>query len=125
MDSKEMIQLGTAPEFDKERSIPYSDETKRATYVTLSKEVIKLLCLIEEEEKGGRSASLWFDNFMYELGSANALCGNALVKVILKVNGLYRNYAYRSMSHDDIKRQIMDSKAILDHLARGKITGLE
>ena len=120
MDSKETIQLGSAPEFDKERSIPYSDETKRATYATLSKEVIKLLCLIEDEEKGGRPASPWFDNFMYELGSANALCGNALVKVILKINGLYRNYAYRSMSHDDIKRQIMDSKAILDHLSGRK-----
>ena len=76
--------------------------------------------LIEDEEKGGRPASPWFDNFMYELGSANALCGNALVKVILKINGLYRNYAYRSMSHDDIKRQIMDSKAILDHLSGRK-----
>ena len=117
MDSNKTIQLGTSPEFEKERSIPYSEETKRATYASLSKEVIKLLCLIEDEEKGGRPASLWFDNFMYELGSANELCGSALVKVLIKINGLYRDYAYRTMSHDDIKRQIMDSKAILDHLA--------
>ena len=117
MDSNETIQLGTAPEFEKEKSIPYSEDTKRATYAVLSKEVIKLLCLIEDEERGGRSASLWFDNFIYELGSANALCGNALVKVLWKINGLYKDYAYRKMSHDDIKRQIMDSKAILDHLA--------
>jgi hypothetical protein len=118
LDNRQTIQLGTSPEYaERHKDLPYPDDTKKATYATLSKEVIKLLCLIEDEQKGGRSAAPWFDDFMYELGSANVLCGNTLVKVLVKINGLYNHDAYRTMSHEDIKRQIMDSKAILDHLA--------
>lgn len=116
MDNK-TIQLGTATG----KGLVFTAENKKTTYAILSKELVKLLCLIEGEEDGGRSALPYFDSFMYFLSTANVLCGNSLLmtKAVVKIAGLYENGAYQKMSHSDIKRQVMDAKAIIDHLGKG------
>ena len=53
---------------------------------------------------------------MYELASSNTLCNNKLTKVVVKIHGLYDNLQYKEMTHSQIKRQIMESRGILDHL---------
>ena len=72
--------------------------------------------MIEAEQRGEEDISLWFYGFMFELASANTLCDNKLLKVVIKIHGLYDNEAYKSMTHAQIKRQIMESKGIVDHL---------
>lgn len=116
MDNKP-IELGSASG----KGVVFPKESQKATYSFLSKELVKLLCLIEEEENGGRSALQYFDSFMYVLSTANVLCGSSplMTKAVVKIAGLYRGEAYQKMPHSDIKRQIMDAKAIIDHLGKG------
>lgn len=53
---------------------------------------------------------------MFELASANNLCNNRLTKVVIKIHGLYDKDHYKTMTHEQIKRQIMECKGILEHL---------
>lgn len=94
----------------------YKPEQQRASFLSLKKKVVKLLFLIEEEQKGNIQLDKWFDGLMFELFSANELCENKLVDVVTKIYGLYNKKQYRTMTHNQIKRQIMESKGILDYL---------
>lgn len=96
--------------------IRFSQYEERSCYINLRSQLIKLLYMIEAEQRGEGDISLWFYGFMFELASANTLCDNRLLKVVVKVHGLYDNDNYKSMTHAQIKRQIMESKGILDHL---------
>ena len=73
-----------------------------------------------KRRKDGRFAcrykDQWFYGFMLELSSNNSLCDNKLTDVVTKIYGLYENSHYKQMTHSQIKRQIMESKGILDHL---------
>lgn len=98
--------------------IRFTKEEKRQCFMSLKKKVIKLLYLIEEEQKGNIQIDHWFYGFIFELSSSNALCDNALTDVLVKIHGLYENNNYKTMTHDQIKRQIMESKGILDYLLK-------
>lgn len=94
----------------------FTPEEEKNCYISLRSQVIKLLYMIEAEQRGEADISLWFYGFMFELASSNTLCNNKLTKVVVKIHGLYDESAYKTMTHDQIKRQIMESKGILDHL---------
>lgn len=83
--------------------------------------LIKLLYLIEGEQAGKEPAHNWFTTFMLDLKSTNALCNYKLTKVFIKMHSLYENDAYKTMKHSQIKRQIMESRGIVEYL----ITELE
>lgn len=93
-------------------------EEKIEYYKGLRNQLIKLLYLIEDERKGQGSAELYFYGFIFELKSANILCGNELTKVCVKMFGLFNDDAYKSMTHEDIKRQIFECKGTIDHLIK-------
>ena len=84
----------------------------------MRKKIIKLLYLIEEEQKGTMQIDRWFYGLVFELSSSNSLCNNELTDVLVKIHGLYEDEHNKSMTHDQIKRQIMESKGILDFLIK-------
>ena len=94
----------------------FSSEEKRKCFMSLRKKIIKLLYLIEEECDGHIQIDQWFYGLMFELASSNSLCDNELTDVVVKIHGLYDNGNYKTMTHGQIKRQIMESKGILDYL---------
>ena len=98
--------------------IHFSQEEKKRCYLSLRKKVIKLLYLIEEEEQGTIQIDQWFYGLMFELASSNSLCDNELTDIVVKIHGLYDDDHYKTMTHDQIKRQIMESKGILDFLIK-------
>ena len=101
---------------ESEVSLHFSKEEEKEYYVGLKKQLIKLLYLIEDEQKGNGNAELFFYGLIYELHSANALCNNKLTRVYVKISGLYNNFQYKDMSHEDIKRQIFECKGMVDYL---------
>lgn len=100
--------------------IHFSPEEEHSCYIGLRSQLIKLLYMIEAEERGDGDASLWFYGLMFDLASANVLCGNKLTRVVIKIHGLYDGENYRKMTHAQVKRQIMESKGILDYLIGDK-----
>ncbi|MBO7732391.1 MAG: hypothetical protein J6S67_07555 [Methanobrevibacter sp.] len=96
--------------------IRLSPEEEHGCYINLRSQLIKLLYMIEAEQRGEGDIGLWFYGFMFELASANSLCNNKLLKVVIKIHGLYDENNYKTMTHAQIKRQIMESKGVLDHL---------
>lgn len=98
--------------------IRFSDEEKLKCLISMRKKIIKLLYLIEEEQKGTMQIDRWFYGLIFELSSSNSLCNNELTDVLVKIHGLYEDEHYKSMTHDQIKRQIMESKGILDFLIK-------
>jgi hypothetical protein len=111
-NEKEMIPLDS----DKGDVICFSPKEEKTCFINLRSQVIKLLYMIEAEEKGEQDIDLWFEGFMFELISSNALCHNKLTKVVVKIHGLYDKKHYKEMTHAQIKRQIMESRGILTHL---------
>ena len=99
-------------------SLRLSPSEELEYYEGLKSQLIKLLYLIEGESKGEASAELFFYGFMYELKSANELCKNKLTKVYIKMFGLFNDFNYRNMKHDEIKRQIFECKGITDYLIK-------
>lgn len=96
--------------------IRFSPQEEKECYINLRSQIIKLLYMIEAEERGEGDIDLWFYGLMFELASSNQLCGNKLTKVVVKIHGLYDNKHYKEMTHAQIKRQIMESRGILTHL---------
>ncbi len=96
--------------------IRFSPEEEKQCYINLRSQLIKLLYMIEAEAKGEISIDMWFYGLMFDLASSNTLCNNKLTKVVVKIHGLYDGAQYKQMTHAQIKRQIMESKGILDHL---------
>lgn len=101
-----------------EDKILFSKEEEKRCYKDLRSRVIKLLYMIEQEKETGEDISLWFYGFMFDLASSNSLCNNKLTKVVVKIYGLYENQNYKTMEHAQIKRQIMESKGIIDYLIK-------
>ena len=112
------VQADVADENGVIVSLKFSPEEEKEYYLGLKSQLIKLLYLIEDEKKGQGSAELYLYGFMYELKNANILCKNKLTKVCVKMYGLYNDFAYRTMEHSEIKRQIFECKGIVDHLAK-------
>ena len=101
-----------------EGKLHFSVAEERAYYLSFKNQLIKLLYIIEDEFKGKASAELFFCGLMFELRSANVLCHNKLTKVCVKMFGLYNDFAYRNMTHDDIKKQIFECKGIVEYLVK-------
>lgn len=98
-------------------SLPKSGE--RECYVNLKKALIKLLYMIEEEMNDPtHEIKLWFYSFMLDLVSTNNLCNQKLTKVVVKIHALFDKNHYKEMSHQQIKRQIFESKGIVDYLIK-------
>lgn len=116
MENKECSPLDSENRVE----IRFSPEEEKQCYINLRSQVIKLLYMIESEMKGEASIDLWFYGFVFDLASSNVLCGNKLTKVVVKIHGLYDGGHYKEMTHAQIKRQIMESKGILDHLIEDK-----
>lgn len=120
MEDKQMITLDSANENQDNQfkiSLPKSGE--RECYVNIGKSLIKLLYMIEDEQKDpNHDIKLWFYSFMLDLISSNALCHEKLTKVIVKIHALYDKEHYKEMSHAQIKRQIFESKGIVDYLIK-------
>lgn len=96
--------------------IKFSPGEEKECYIGLRGQLIKLLYMIEAEARGEGDIDLWFYGFMFDLASANVLCDNKLTRVVVKIHGLYDGGNYKNLTHAQIKRQIMESKGILDHL---------
>ena len=103
--------------------VRFSPSEQRECFISLRSQLIKLLYMIEAELRGEGDIGLWFYGFMFDLASANVLCDHKLTRVVVKIHGLYENANYKNLTHAQIKRQIMESKGILDHLIGDKDRG--
>lgn len=98
--------------------ISLTDEEKLEYLKYVRKQLIKLLNLIEGEKEGGASAETFFGAFLFDLGSADWLFGNRLSLVIVKLHGLFKDGAYRSLEHKTIKNKIFESRGMVDGLIK-------
>ncbi len=106
---------------DSQTGVHFSSEEEKTCYIDIRSSLIKLLYLIEDEQKGEGDAEFFLFGLLYDLSSSNTLCSNKLTKVLVKIHVLAdNNFQYKTMSHAQIKRQIMESKGILDHLIGDK-----
>lgn len=106
---------------DSQVRIRFSPEEEKECLIDVRSNLIKLLYLIEDERAGKGSAELWLYGFLLDLSSANTICDNKLTRVIVKIHALADNKnQYKTMTHAQIKRQIMESKGILDSLIGDK-----
>ena len=119
MENKEELLVDEG-KFD----ISLTDEEKLEYLKYVRRQLIKLLNLIEEEINGGASAGAFFGAFLFDLGSADWLFGNKLSLVIVKLYGLYKDEAYRSLEHKTIKNKIFESRGMIDGLIK-EIGGLK
>lgn len=119
MDSKVDLKPRVINESDIGKPFDFTDDEILNCYKIIHKNLIKLLYLIEDERKGGDDAANWLTTFMLDLRSSNSLCGYRLTKVLVKMNSLYEKLAYKRMDHQQIKRQIMESRGIVEFLMSG------
>lgn len=98
--------------------ISLTDEEKLEYLGYVRKQLIKLLNLMEGERDGGPSAESFFGAFLFDLGSADWLFGNRLSLVIVKLHGLFKDGAYRSLDHKTIKNKVFESRGIVEGLAK-------
>ena len=115
MDNKEINPL------DSQLGMHFSQNEEKKCFVDARSSILKLLYLIEDEQAGKGNAELFLYGLLIDLCSSNTLCDNKLTQVIVKIHALADNkYQYKTMTHAQIKRQIMESKGILDHLIGDK-----
>lgn len=95
-----------------------TDEEKGEYLQYVRKQLIKLLNLIEAERDGGASAEAFFGGLLFDLGSADWLYGNRLSLAIVKLYGLYKDGAYRTLEHKTIKNKIFESRGVIDGLIK-------
>lgn len=100
--------------------IRFTTSEERSYFIMLRGQLIKLLYMIEEERENQGDISLWFYGLIFDIASANVLCNNKLTKIVVKIHGLYDNDNYKTMTHSQIKRQIMECKGMLDYLIGDK-----
>lgn len=111
-------KLEEATEGQQTEMFHFSLIQQKRTFLDIRKRLIKLLGLIEKESKGEADISLWLIGFLYELNSSDLLCEGKLNRVIVKINGLFANNNYKTMSHKEIKNQIFECRGILDFLIK-------
>ena len=118
------MENNTSYPLDSQNSIRFSSEQEeRACFIDMRSSIIKLLYLIEDERKDSNdtNAELFLFGLLLDLSSANTMSGCKLTKVLVKIHALAdNNFQYKTMTHAQIKRQIMESKGILDHLIDDK-----
>lgn len=87
-------------------------ESKRAYLEKLRNEVIKILYVIENEQKTQESALGFIAGLLFEVNSANQLFNNQLIKVIVKLNGIKENY--KNIPFADVRKQVFEARGIVD-----------
>lgn len=92
-------------------------EAKKDYLQKLSKRCIKILYLIEDEGKGINkgAADDYIVGQLFEVASANILFEGALIDIIVKLNGI-KDYA--NQPYPLIRKQIFETKGIIDHLLK-------
>lgn len=106
---------------DSQVRVRLTPEQEKSSFIDVRSNLVKLLYLIEDEQNGKGDAQFWLYGFLYDLASTNTLCGDKLTKVLVKIHALAdEHFQYKTMTHAQIKRQIMESKGILDHLIGDK-----
>lgn len=98
--------------------IIFSDEEKLEYLSYMHRQLIKLLSLIEGERNGGDSAATFFGGFLFDINSADMLFGNRLAPVLVKLNGLYADFAYRGIEYKVVRNKIFESRGIVEGLMK-------
>lgn len=92
-----------------------SKEGKKAYLDKVYNELIKILYLIEQEKTPGDAKS-YIAGLLFELNNSDALFDNQLIKVVIKLNGVYSSYL--TTPFNIIKKQIFEARGIIDHLRK-------
>ena len=100
------------------RDFSLTDGEKEEFLISVRKQLVKLLTLIEAERDGGASARFFFAGFLFDIGSADWLFENRLSSVLVKLNGLYHDNAYLTLDHRVVRNKVFESRGIVDGLIR-------
>lgn len=101
-----------------ENRLLLSPEAKYQYLDRLIGKVIKILHLIEEEDKTNISPQAYIWGQLVELNSANQLFNGELVEIIVKLNVVYNTY--KTEEFKNIKKQIFEIKNKIIYL-RGNL----
>lgn len=96
-----------------------SKEAKKIYLTSLIGKMLKILHLVEEEEKTGYSPLSFIANQLFELNAANELFNGELIGIIIKLKGIYDEL--RTLPFQEIKKQIFEIKRLIN----GMLTKLE
>lgn len=99
---------------EKENKLLISDEAKKIYLTSLIGKVLKILHLVEEEEKTGYSPLPFVANQLFELNAANTLFNGELVTVIVKLKAVYDEMA--TLPFKEIRKQIFEIKRIINSM---------
>ena len=107
------------PEEETKLEVVSLTDGEKAEYLRyVRRQLVKLLSLIEAERDGGASAFAFFGGFLFDLNSADWLFGNRMSPVIVKLNGLYRDGAYRDADMRTVRNKIFESRGIVEGLLK-------
>lgn len=98
---------------DNENKLILSKEAKQVYLNKLSKKMIKILCLIEEEKETGNNPEGFILGQLFEINAANCLFDFKLTEVVIKLNGILN---YTNKPFDMIRKQVFEAKGIIDYL---------
>ena len=105
---------------DNENKLILSIDAKKIYLQKLSKRLVKILYLIEDELKNteiqGNSkspATVFILGQLFEINSSNILFDNALIDVVVKLNGILN---YKEIPYAMVRKQIFEAKGIVDFL---------
>ena len=87
---------------------------KKVYLSSLIGKMLKVLHLVEEEEQTGYSPYSFIVGQLFEINAANELFDGELTGIIVKLNGVLKNYS--SVPFDTIKKQIFEIKRIITGL---------
>jgi hypothetical protein len=93
-----------------------SPDAKKEFLKKLGGRIIKILYLIEDENKGesmAGTAESYILGQIFELNSANILFDNTLTDVLIKLNSVLH---YREAEFKQVRKQLLEAKGIVDHL---------
>lgn len=76
----------------------------------------KTLHLIEEECRTGYSPTPYIAGLMFELNAADSLYGNKFVTIIVKLEGIRKQY--KEMDFKDVKKQIFEIRRIVNRMIK-------
>ena len=94
-----------------------SPGAKKEFLKKLSGRIIKILYLIEDEQKGATpgTAESYIRGQIFELNSANILFDNTLTDVLIKLNSVLK---YKEVEFAQVRKQLLEAKGIVDHLQK-------
>ena len=97
-----------------ENRILISKEAKVKYLTTLIGKMLKVLHLIEEEEKTNYSPLPFIANQLFEINAANELFNGELITIIVKLKGIYDELG--SMPFGEVRKQIFEIKRIINSM---------